>query len=195
MKIPWEANNRQAAYKEVKKMSEYRKLKSLKFLYEINDEGVLRNVKSKKIVHGHIESNGYRRVRIENKCLGGVIRTSIHQLVAEAFIPNPENKPFVNHIDLNKLNNHVSNLEWVTHSENMKHAYAHGVNREPLIKWRESEKKKVTNGEMVFDSIADAAKFLYASKKCKNLASGAASISAVCRGKRKLSGGYHWEFV
>lgn len=175
-------------------MSEYRKLKSLKFLYEINDEGVLRNVKSKKIVHGSIEATGYRRVRIENKCLGGVIRTSIHQLVAEAFIPNPENKPFVNHIDLNKLNNHVSNLEWVTHSENMKHAYAHGVNREPLSKWRESE-KKVTNGEMIFDSIADAARFLHAEKKCKNFASGAASISAVCRGKVKKSGGYHWKFV
>lgn len=179
-------------------MSQFRKLKSLKFLYEINDEGILRNVKSKKIVHGHIENNGYVRVRIENKCLGGIVRTSIHQLVAEAFIPNPDNKPFVNHKDLNKQNNHVSNLEWVTHKENCMHAYLNGAYDEGLKKmkiYRDSKKKRVSNGDRIFDSISDAGEWLSENCGIKNKGSGIAGISAVCRGKRHKFGGYYWSYV
>lgn len=176
-------------------MSQWRKLKSLKFLYEINESGEIRNVKSKKPVRGYIEKNGYVRVKFENKCLGCVIRTTVHRLVAEAFIPNPNNLPEVNHIDRNRSNNHVSNLEWVTHSENMKHSYSLGVNIEPLRSHSESQRKAVSNGIYEFASISDAAKWLYDMQKCKNVSSGIAGISAVLRGLRNTFGGYFWKCI
>lgn len=176
-------------------MSEYRKIKSLKFLYEVNEKGEIRNVKSKKPVKGYVERNGYVRVRFENKCLGGVVRTSVHRIVAEAFIPNPENLPEVNHIDSNRANNNVDNLEWVTHSGNMKHSYGKGINREPLRRHSEETRKRVTNGICEFESISEAASYLADEKLAKNQKSAIAGISAVCRNKRKSFGGFQWHYV
>lgn len=178
-------------------MKEFRKIKSLKFLYEVNEDGVLRNVKSKKVVNGYTEKNGYQRVMIENKCLGGVVRTSIHQLVAEAFVPNPDPARFteVNHLDTNKQNNSASNLEWTDHSGNMKHAYAHGINTEPLVKYRESIKQRVFNGDEEFESISAAGEWLSSKGLCANPQSGIAGVSAVIHGRRKSFGGYEWKKV
>ena len=64
---------------------------------------------------------GYASVRLPDK------NHLVHRMVAEAFIPNPENKPQVNHKDGNKRNNNASNLEWVTPKENMAHAWANGL--------------------------------------------------------------------
>jgi hypothetical protein len=69
-------------------------------------------------------STTYRRVSLSKE--GKVTRIQVHRLVAEAFIPNPENKPMVNHIDNNGANNSVTNLEWCTHSENMEHSRKQG---------------------------------------------------------------------
>ena len=69
---------------------------------------------------------GYKHVTLYGK-YGLRQSKSIHRMVAEAFLPNPENKPCVNHKDGDKMNNHVSNLEWVTHKENTRHAMASGA--------------------------------------------------------------------
>lgn len=68
-----------------------------------------------------VTKNGYRYIQL------GTTRKLVHRLIAQTFIPNPDNKPCVNHKDGNKLNNTVSNLEWVTHSENMRHAFDTGI--------------------------------------------------------------------
>lgn len=68
-----------------------------------------------------IRSNGYREAQIS--ICGKMYYVLVHRLVAMAFIPNPDNKSEVNHINGNKRDNHIWNLEWVTHSENVQHAY------------------------------------------------------------------------
>ena len=73
-----------------------------------------------------LNNRGYYSVGIRRKTL------MVHRLVALAFIPNPEQKPFVNHIDGNKLNNHVSNLEWCTVQENNLHARQTGLRKQAV---------------------------------------------------------------
>jgi len=90
---------------------------------------------SEKILRQPINSHGY--VRYSLMIEGHLLRSSTaHRLVAIAFIPNPENKPHVNHIDGNKLNNHVSNLEWCTLQENAQHAFNNGLVKKMDIKRR-----------------------------------------------------------
>lgn len=94
--------------------------------YEASSEGGIRckvgNVekKSKETKHGYLETSlhiGKKQKKTR----------SIHRLVASAWIPNPDNKPEVNHIDGNKKNNHINNLEWVTRKENFEHARKNGL--------------------------------------------------------------------
>ena len=89
-------------------------------LYEVSNLGNIKNAKG-RILKPLVRKHGYLGIQLRGK--GGNERGfktfSIHRLVAKAFIPNPENKPEVNHIDENKTNNQANNLEWVTHKENM----------------------------------------------------------------------------
>lgn len=75
---------------------------------------------------------------------------SVHRLVAKAFLPNPNNYPVVNHRDGNKYNNHVSNLEWVTYSENNLHALRTGLRRyPPAVKGEAHRSAKLTEDQVI----------------------------------------------
>ena len=67
----------------------------------------------------------------------------VNRLVAQHFLPNPDNLPEVNHIDGNKENNHVSNLEWTDRSRNVKHSFDTGLKRPH--RWTESERKQISD--------------------------------------------------
>ena len=85
--------------------------------YEISDKGVIRNKTTKHEMKNIISDRGYCRVVLYIKGIRKCIR--IHKAVAEAFIPNPDKLPVVNHIDENKLNCNVDNLEWTTQKGNV----------------------------------------------------------------------------
>lgn len=99
-------------------------------------------MKGRILKNSIIKDKGYCRVSLNNG--NGKISKRVHRLVAEAFIPNPENKPEVNHKDGNKLNNCVSNLEWCTNKENIEHSIRTGLKNivmDVLIVHPNSQKK------------------------------------------------------
>ena len=95
--------------------------------YAINESGIIKNISRDYILKPRNSGYGaYLTVALIND--NGERKTKfIHRLVAETYIPKKDNKLIVNHIDGNKYNNHVSNLEWVTVSENIQHAYDTGL--------------------------------------------------------------------
>ncbi|MBQ3444471.1 MAG: NUMOD4 motif-containing HNH endonuclease [Selenomonadaceae bacterium] len=96
-------------------------------LYQISTYGRFQSLHYgyRRILKWSISEKGYAMVTMCNKSTKKAV--PVHVLVAKAFIPNPENKPEVNHKDGNKLNNHVNNLEWVTGKENVRHAWRNGL--------------------------------------------------------------------
>ena len=95
--------------------------------YEIDEEGNVYNKSTKKILTGSIGENGYKYYRLSKNNQKKMFYA--HRLVAEYFIPNPNNLPVVNHIDGNKLNNNIDNLEWVSYSDNTKHWHDNKENK------------------------------------------------------------------
>ena len=106
--------------------------------YTITENGEVINNHTLRRVKAQPNGKGYLRV-----CTGGK-RRFVHRLVAEKYIPNPENKPQVNHKDGNKLNNSIGNLEWVTNQQNRDHAVKNGLQiRGENCSWSKLSKKQV----------------------------------------------------
>lgn len=101
------------------------KIDGVSTTYMVSSYGRFFNLKNKKYIKTSLTSQGYRRVFISYNNKSKYFLA--HVLVAKTFIPNLKNKPEINHKDGNKENNKISNLEWVTHKENMRHAFDTGL--------------------------------------------------------------------
>jgi len=96
-------------------------------MYTIDSNGNVYNTKTNKYLKPKKTKKGYYAVSLSSGKKKHSTFVFIHRLVAYEFIPNLDNKQFVNHIDGDKSNNSIYNLEWVTHDENMKHAFRTGL--------------------------------------------------------------------
>ncbi len=123
-----------------------------------------------KLIKGEICKTGYRRIHVSDR--GVSYKHNVHRLVAETFIPNPNNLPCVNHIDGDKLNNNVENLEWCTFSENLRHAYRIGL--------RSSEGVLNTQHKLTEDDVKAIRKAYVKGKHGENNSYGLAKKYNVC---------------
>lgn len=94
----------------------------------VSSDGQLRNART-GTVYKQTVTNGYYAVCVSLGSRKRLKLIKIHRAIAESFIENPDRKPIINHIDGNKLNNNIENLEWVTYSENLLHAYRTGLSK------------------------------------------------------------------
>ena len=157
-------------------------IKGYEGLYAITSDGQVWNYRTKMFMKQRVNRGGYLIVNLNKN--GKKITYTVHQLVAKAYIPNPNNLPQINHKDENKQNNCVENLEWVSAKENSNY----GTRNERVAK---SHSKPVYCVELdkVFESASIAARAL-------NLF--ASAIGQVCKGKSKSTHGYnfkYWEVV
>lgn len=102
-------------------------INNIKTNYLIDENGNVFNLKTNQFLAGYVANTGYKTVCLTVE--GKKKNYSLHRLVAQTFIPNPDNLPVVNHKDGNKINNTVENLEWVSYSQNRMHAIDTGISR------------------------------------------------------------------
>lgn len=177
----------------------WKDIKGYEGLYKISNMGRVYSLLTEKFLKPGINNQTkYKAVVLYNK--GKTITKKIHRLIAEHFIPNPENKSFIDHIDGNRQNNSISNLRWVTHKENLNNPLAKEKQHQGIIKsWEKRSRtktfkqlKKVSKpvicieANMIFPSINEAGRYL-------NL--DARKICQACKGKFEKFGGYHWKYA
>lgn len=165
----------------------WKPIKGYEGIYEISNLGRIKSLKRNnnrclidKIMKQYIGKQGYLQVRL---CKNGKSKLhKVHILIANAFIDNPNNLPIINHIDGNKTNNTISNLEWCSYSHNIKHAYDIGLRKKkPII---QKDLNNVTVKK--WNCIAEA------SEKTGILHS---SIWKCCNKKNHTAGGYKWKYI
>ena len=129
--------------------------------YLISKEGVVYSLLYKKVLVTTFDKAGYERITLSKNRFRKTM--FIHRLVGINYIPNPENKPFINHKNGIKNDNRLENLEWYTHIENAKHAWDNGfykITKEGLEKAHEACSKKIYDSitKTTYKSISEAAR-------------------------------------
>lgn len=157
----------------------WKDIKGYEGLYQVSNLGRIKSFsKRKELIRKPTKNkkrNGYLEISLfkNNK----EKRFKVHRLVAEAFIPNPENKEEVNHIDGNKSNNNKNNLEWVTDKENKEHAWKNG-----LMNSNHKKVKIICNEtKEEFESVVECSIKMDIDRR---------SIFRQLKGERKTAGGY-----
>lgn len=147
--------------------------------HHITRYGDVWNIERKIKMKIRLDKDGYEIVNLRYK---GISKTEkIHRLIALAYIENPDNKPQINHIDSNRQNNSIDNLEWVTPKENVIHSFQVGHRTIPVGK-----KVICIETKKIFNSVADCSRELNIERSC---------IRKVCKGKRKTANGFTFKFV
>ena len=161
-------------------------------LYEVSTKGHIRRIGQDKEKHLRSDARGYLAVDLYQ---GGNRETKkVHRLVAEAFIPNPEDKSQINHIDGNKMNNSVSNLEWVTPKENAEHACKNGIAKPS---YGMSGKKNPNAGRkgIPFEIVETGEVFRTAEECAKKIDGNHRHINDCLRGRQKTHRGFHFRYI
>lgn len=162
-------------------------------LYQVSNWGRVRSLHRKhsycksrdNILSNNLSPNYYHVALCKD---GKVIRRQVHRLVAENFIPNPNNYPQVNHIDENKTNNMVDNLEWVTARQNLIHSNV-------LKKMKQAAIKKQQKSVIMYDTNGAYLKeFESATIAAKHIGDYQQNVSACCYGKVNRVKGYVFKF-
>ncbi|MEQ5272780.1 HNH endonuclease [Proteus terrae] len=152
--------------------------------YLINKSGQLISIKFNKIkkLNPSLDVYGYEKVTLSMN--GKPKSCLVHRLVAETFLLNPQNKRDVNHLNGDKTDNRLCNLEWATPKENTEHAWATGLNNSRFKPIKQLD----INGKLIrtFKSAKDAESVL---SICRG------DIAKVCKGKQKSAGGYKWSYL
>ena len=157
--------------------------------YFINELGEVKSARSykgtkEKILKGSYNQQGYKTYSFIKD--GKVYTKTLHRLLMETFIPNPNNLPCINHIDGNIQNNSLDNLEWCTYGHNEKEAYRLGLKQSRIKPKRVIQLTKDYKIENLFDSLQQIEKTL-------GFSSG--NIAQVCNGKRISAYGYIWRYA